>query len=155
VNIASQEITHKIIGLKIACSSTCSKHCIPYLCQKWDRLALLSVRKKPIRQPVYGILCQCYKTSVKTIYGTLKILMFRDAEYWWYHQNHYWEFRNNMKIHLADGCWFYAMETHYVRWKLGNAWQSSIGPKFVCYLVCLLICNLCSSSNSDCIVFID
>jgi len=34
VDIASQEITHKINGLQTTCTFTCSKHCIPYLYEK-------------------------------------------------------------------------------------------------------------------------
>jgi len=60
-----------------------------------------------------------------------------------------------MKMHLVDRSSFYTIETHYVRRKLRNTWQISVGPKFVCDLVSLLICNLCSSSNSDYILFSD
>ena len=154
VDIASQEITNKINGLKTACSFTCSKHCIPYL-SVVGQTGLVVSQKKLTRQTVCSILCHCYKTNVKTIYGSLKIPMFRDAEYLWYCRNHSWEFRNNMKMHLADGSWFYTIETHYVKWKLGNVRQISVGPKFVCDLVSLLISNLCSSRNSDYILFID
>ena len=80
VDIASQEITNKINGLKTACSFTYSKHCIPYL-SVVGQTGLVVSQKKLTRQTVCSILCHCYKTNVKTIYGSLKIPMFRDAEY--------------------------------------------------------------------------